>query len=154
MASKKIDYAFIARRAQKDLPELYNRVHNELMHLQKVTIKDIDTLPGSFDLFCSLVKEMPVKLQGKRCSQKEIVFRRLFIAVAFQLYDPVYFHNYNLRSRDRMRQLMAESLRCCDIWISQVTESIRFEYKEIDEFRMQVDLIAYCIKMYLTRPTD
>lgn len=147
MASQKIDYAFLARRAQRDLPELYNRLHNELMQLEKQTVNDIDTLPGSFDLFRTLVNEVPNKLQGKRCSQKESAFRRLFIAVAYQLYDPVYFNNFTLRARDKMRALMAESLCCCKEWISAVIESIRFEYKEIDEFRMQVDLLVYCIRM-------
>ena len=147
MAANKIDYTFLARKAQRDLPELYYRLYNELMQLEKQTVKDIHTLPDAFDLFCGLLNEMPAKLSGKRCGHKEVGFRRLFIAVAYQLYDPVYFHHYTLRTRDNMRALIADNLECCSQWISTVTESIRFEYKEIDEFRMQVDLLAYCIRM-------
>ena len=141
-----MDYVLFARRAQRDQPELFNRILNELIQLKSEELNKTDQIPDVFELFASVTGFCPVVKSKQRSQVKEITERRLFIAVVLYLYEKLHMNGYTGRVKNNLRGNIASVVGCNEIWISQSIESILMEYEHIDEFQMQVNLIAYCIK--------
>ena len=135
------------RMAKKDVPKWFNKQHNQLQQCERESFKNTTTLPEVFAIFEGIAGKCPLTTDNERSTKAQVTHRRLFIAVALVLYDQVWMHHYTGRVRNGLRMSMAEALKVHETWISQTLEGVRFEYFHIDEFQMQVNLIAYCIRM-------
>ncbi len=140
------NFYLIGRAIQKEHPEYFLYLADLVQQTESQALNDIDQLPELYNTYCALVGDSASPIKAGRQPVKVINQRRLFIAASVYLFDPMFFNDYSGRMRDKLRLQVAAVMQCCPEWVSNSTTSVKFEYKHINTFRMQVNLIAYCLR--------
>lgn len=68
-------------------------------------MNNIQQMPAVFTLFCGIT-DIEIKCAQGRSTVDTIEKRRLFVAVAICIYDPVFLHGYSGKMTDGLRKTL------------------------------------------------